>query len=263
MMTYPIKQGEVHSGGRHGGALRRAFTDRTARAAGSATPAAPQRGRAPLGPARLWGEMGKSYCLERGLRGWLKFANLVEGLAGLAIAGYGAYLMVKMASTFSDVVLGNGLFMLVAAVVGFSSAGRDTGGCLRIYSVLLALMFVAHVALSVTLFAKRDKVLRWIKDSGADAERERFIKRHIETMAWVVLGTSCLELVCLAIACGAPNRVVRTDGEEYQRWRGGSGYEPLAERGGDTLSRKQRDRMNAKYGNQFAKRYDSSDDVAL
>lgn len=212
--------------------------------------------------------MTKFY-LNRGLRGWLAIANFLLGLMGVATAGFGGYMMWKAPSTFSDVVMANGVFMLLVAVLGFSGSGRETGGCLRAYSWLLGLALLGHITLMCFCFFDKDRVVRWVEDeSDVKTERGRsavrYVNDHTRDIAWILLAVSGLEITCFLISCCAPNKVLLTEAEEYARFK-----EPLvnaaasrsSRKGGadDSLTARQRERMRAKYGDQFSgPRYDTT-----
>ena len=205
--------------------------------------------------------MGKFY-LQRGLRGYLTLSNFLLGIMGVSVAGYGGYLMWKAPSTFSDMVMGNGLFMLLISVIGYTGTGRERGGCLKAYSWMLGLALLGHITLMCFCFFDKDRVVRWVRDES-DVKTEHglqaveYIDDHARDIAWILLGVSALELTCFLISCCAPDKVLMSEAEEYHRFK-----EPLVSgrpgssgsgRAGkdDSLSAKQRERMNAKYGNKF------------
>lgn len=208
--------------------------------------------------------MGGFY-LQRGLRGYLTLSNILLGLMGVSVAGYGGYLMWKAPSSFSNIVMGNGVFMLLLSVIGCLGTGREKGGCLKAYSWLLGLALVGHITLMCFCFFDEDRVVRWVRresdmntSHGVDAVK--YVHDHVHVIAWILLGVAGLELTCFLISCCAADKVLMSEAEEYHRFkeplmsgRGGGAGSSSSGRAGkdDSLSAKQRDRMNAKYGNKF------------
>eukprot|EP00118_Oscarella_pearsei_P024907 m.307084 g.307084 ORF g.307084 m.307084 type:complete len:248 (+) comp41881_c0_seq1:102-845(+) len=110
------------------------------------------------------------------IRALLFIFNLIFWLAGTAIVGFGAWILIKYKSIFSldssqTWLAGPGLLIAVGSIIfiiaffGCCGAFRDSRACLYIFSFFLSLMFIVTVAAVILVYIYQNKV----KDSLSKA----------------------------------------------------------------------------------------------
>ncbi|KAF3330348.1 tetraspanin family protein [Carex littledalei] len=179
----------------------------------------------------------------------LKLLNLVLGILGLGMIGYGTYILVKWiklsSDTNSDLVshpllffvsndilkelekawfiyafIGIGLLLLIMSCFGCIGAVTRNGCCLSFYSFLIIVLIVAELAAVAFIFLDHN----WKDVIPADKTGNfeiiyNFLRKHWKIAKWVALGAVVLEAIAfmLALAVQSSNQPFDEDedDEEY------------------------------------------------
>ncbi|KAJ4805167.1 Tobamovirus multiplication protein 2A [Rhynchospora pubera] len=179
----------------------------------------------------------------------LKLLNLVLGILGLGMIGYGVYLLVEWIKLSSDsnsasvppalllfvsndilkelekawfiyAFIGIGVLLLIMSCFGCIGAATRNGCCLSFYSFLIILLIVAELAVVAFIFLDHN----WKDVIPADKTGNfemiyNFLRKHWKIAKWVALGAVVLEALAfmLALAVRLANQPLDEDedDEEY------------------------------------------------
>jgi len=200
-------------------------------------------------------------CCKLALRTWLQLFNTVYLALGGVIAGYGAYLIVKSPSPFSDLIVASGVFMFLLALLGCFSVGSRRGCLLSVYTLMMFVMVCVHIILAVFCIWKRSKLEDWVTQNTKDPEQaqklKNFVETHVRILGYIILAVVVVEIITCLITCLARNMVLVSD-DELEPWNEEQGRrlsenqtQPLLQSTPKTDT--QRAQMNEKYGGIFTK----------
>ncbi|KAJ3692576.1 hypothetical protein LUZ60_011671 [Juncus effusus] len=179
----------------------------------------------------------------------LKLLNLVLGIVGLGMIGYGIYLLVewiKFSSEFDDsnsissllllslsndisdelanawfiyAFIGLGILLFLMSCFGCIGASTKNGCCLSFYSFLIVLLILAELALVAFIFLDHNwKDVIPIDKTGDFEMIYNFIRKNWKIAKWVSLGAVIFEALAfmLALAVQSMNQPSDdSDDEEY------------------------------------------------
>jgi len=202
-------------------------------------------------------------CWKYTVRTWLSVFNIIEALLGIAFAGYGIYLAVKVPSTFSYLVIGVGASMVLVALLGYSAVAGQSSCRLTCYSSLLCLLFLVHLGLVIFVFVKPQTAEDWIADKSGSSEdvqnAEDFVKKHITTLAGISVAILVVEGLSFLMSLSRSSVMVNA----REEWETGTmrmhskssrgGYQPLLSASATPVTDRHREMMNEKYGGVFEK----------
>ncbi|KAJ7952645.1 tobamovirus multiplication protein 2A-like [Quillaja saponaria] len=161
----------------------------------------------------------------------LKLLNFLLTLVGLAMVGYGIYLLVEYKKStdasgvesllpkawFIYLFIGIGVILFVISCFGCIGSVTRNRCCLCCYSVLVILLILAELGCAAFIFFDKS----WEEEIPTDKTGDfdliyRFLKENWDILKWVALGVVILEalLFLLALMVRAANRPADYDSDD-------------------------------------------------
>ncbi|KAI9076265.1 hypothetical protein K1719_041760 [Acacia pycnantha] len=148
----------------------------------------------------------------------LKLLNLLMTLAGLAMVGYGIYLLVEYerASDEPSVSPSNSISLSKAWFI-YLFIAIENGCCLCCYSILVVLLILVELGCAAFIYFDKS----WEKEIPTDKTGDfemiyKFLKENWNIVKWITLGIVIFEalLFLLALIVRAANRPADYDSDE-------------------------------------------------
>jgi len=134
-------------------------------------------------------------CILGSIRVILHAFNVTHALIGLALLGVGAYMEVKYASLFSEIVMAVGAFVFISALIGIFAVYKKSKCLLVTYAIFMGALFLTNFILLIMTYTSFDRLL-----GATNSTTENWVQDHKSGAQYLLMGLVAVELLCLPLA---------------------------------------------------------------
>jgi len=202
-------------------------------------------------------------CVTSSLRVYLRCFNFFFTLLGLGLVGLSIYVYVGGPSPFAHVLLGISLFILSVGGLGLWSVGGKYNCPVRLYTVLLVLLFLfesAFVLCALFFQSKLEELFDRLGDQQSTYDRiADFVSSNVWAFKITLILVFFIQVVTLAIVIFCRRQVSLTETEleeisyESRPSRTQSRYSELPTTPATPKTDAKRAELNSKYGGLWKK----------
>merc|ERR1711924_35251 len=142
--------------------------------------------------------------------------------AGLAVLGYGLYLVTKHTGGLTVFVMSVGGYAALCGVLGLIMSCKQAPYCTtRIYVLMLMLGSLFELAVAIALKSDSHWTEKFFNqhacwgDQGCDDDTNRWIDDHLDRIFWVLLVASIAEFSSSLLACCYSCTHTQEDEDDY------------------------------------------------
>jgi len=127
----------------------------------------------------------------------LNIFNILHCLVGLTLLIYGIYCQANYASTFSELVMGLAVFVLLTGLLGLLATRQKSHCLLTIYSILMAILFIANGVILIIALANFHTLIQNI--SSENSKAKSWLKEHKTIYIYIQVVLVSIEFICMTL----------------------------------------------------------------